>query len=111
MPFGEGQISALISFICHVWCPLSSVGPCDRTIFTQSFRCARQKIQPLKDAARNFFAASWFFLSLIHDSVVKTPSSSIPVPIFDILITFSWLSLYRFPVFGFLVSNTWASSL
>src|SRR5581483_6464320 len=27
IPFGEGQMSALISFISHVWWPLPSVGP------------------------------------------------------------------------------------
>src|SRR5213080_2901520 len=36
IPLGDGQISALISFICHFWWPLSSVGPCWRTILTQS---------------------------------------------------------------------------
>src|SRR5919204_2735825 len=42
MPLLFGQMSALISFICHVWWPLSSVGPCLRTMFTQSFAWSRQ---------------------------------------------------------------------
>src|SRR5436190_10830147 len=111
MPFAFGQMSALISFICHVWWPFSNVGPWARTAFTQSFAWSRHQIQPLNDAARNFFAIAWWFLSEIHLSVVKMPSSSIPVPAFCILITFRSLSFVSLPVFGFFVSSTCASSL
>src|ERR687888_630609 len=36
IPFGLGQMSALISFICHVWWPLPSSETFLRTMLTQS---------------------------------------------------------------------------
>ena len=42
MPFEFGQISLLISFICHVWCVLPSVGPFWSTMFVHCVTWSRQ---------------------------------------------------------------------
>ena len=90
---GAGQMSLLISFICHVWCPRPSVVPALSTMLTHSVWWSRQYAQPLNDAARNRFAMSWFFASFSHEPWANTPSSSIAVPARSIVITFSSLSV------------------
>ena len=42
MPAGFGQMSLLISFICHVWWPRGSAGPFLRTMLTHDFQWSRQ---------------------------------------------------------------------
>src|SRR3954454_8655778 len=88
MPSLLGQTSALISFICHFWWPPRSVGPCASTVLTQSFPWSRHQIQPLNDAARNFLADPRVLLAVNHLRLGEDASSSIPVPMLSILITF-----------------------
>src|SRR5437868_5990266 len=68
IPSGAGQMSALISFICHVWWPLPSVGPFCRTMLTQSPEWSRQYAQPMSDAATKRFATSTCFGSLRYEA-------------------------------------------
>src|SRR5207247_2113902 len=98
-------------FICQVWCPRGNAGPLASTMFTQGVRLSRQYAQPLKDAARNFFAIAWLAALLIQLPVVKTLSSSIDVPTCCIEITLRSFSVVSFPVFGFFDSRTCATSL
>src|SRR6266498_4760358 len=106
-----GQISALVSFICHVWWPFGSAGPFASTIWTQARKWSRQYVQPFSDAVRNLTAVAWLALFLIQSPRTNTPSWSMPVPMLAILKIRRSLSWYSLPVSGFFVSSTWASSL
>ena len=86
-PPAAGQISLLISFVCHVWCPLPRSVPFFSTIAVQAVTLSRQNAHPLREAAMNRVAMSRFFASFRKDPVVKIPSSSIAVPAFSIVIT------------------------
>src|SRR4051812_47806269 len=50
-PFGAGQMSALISFICQVWWPLPRVEPFFSTSSTHDDALSRQYAQPFSEAA------------------------------------------------------------
>src|SRR3954470_14382761 len=79
MPFGDGQISALISFICHAWWLAPSCDPFLSTMSTHFCALSRQYAQPLNEALRNFVATSAFEPSLSHLSDAKIWSWSIAV--------------------------------
>ena len=72
MPFGDGQMSALISFICHAWWLAPSWEPFARTMSTHFCALSRQKIQPLNVACRNFVAVSALLPVLSHLALAKT---------------------------------------
>src|SRR4029079_3988669 len=80
MPFGDGQMRPLISFICHAWWLAPSCDPAFSTMSTHFCALSRQYAQPLKDALRNLLAVSAFEPSLSHLSEANTWSWSIAVP-------------------------------
>src|ERR1700745_1088390 len=88
IPLGFGQISLLISFICHAWWPAPSVGPFFSTMLTHAAWWSRQELQAWDDPFRNLTSVSGLVGFESHFCVVKRLSSSIPVPTSAILNTF-----------------------
>ena len=112
MPFGDGQISALISLSCQVWWPWPSVGPLSSTTWTQASKLSRHQIQPLNEARRKRVAMSSLAgLRQPAACEAKMPSWSMAVPADSIEMTDRSSGLYSSPVSGFVASSTWAYSL
>src|SRR3954453_24064874 len=81
MPFGDGQISPLISFIIQSWWLLPSVEPALVRMSAHLSGLSRQYIQPRYEAFRNLTANSFLPGVLRHESQAATPSWSMAVPL------------------------------
>src|SRR5450759_1440568 len=111
MPADDGQMSALTSLSCHVWCDVPSCEPAFSTDWTHDAALSRQYIQPRNEASRNFSAILALLPVLSHFCEAKIMSWSMAVPSVLKLMTLRSDGWYSLPVTGLVASRTCAYSL
>src|SRR4051794_25364854 len=111
IPFFDGQISLLTSFICQSWWLLPSLEPLATTRSRHFSGLSRQNAQPLIVAVRNFTVCCWYAVSFSLSVFAHTESCSMDDPFcFQSMIEKS-SGVYSLSVVGFLASSSWAYSL
>ena len=111
MPSSAGQISLLISFICHSWwlSRRSGLGV-DHDVMA-SFRVVEQNAQPSMEAATKRVATLTYASSPSRAPSAQIASCSMPTPISSYEMTLRSSGVYSSPVCGFSASSTCAYSL